>query len=172
MVLGMMGVPWETAPGRRSVHVPVEISEDGHEVQDEDGNNKIPDNDEEDDENGIKFRGGPDRLHISKKAINRYGATPGCPACREITRRGHASGRLGYNQNSTCRQRVFNKMVKDTDYKSFVDKHGNMKTSDVANLVIEEQQRSQAKWARQAITTMENKIETEGKDLGSMLDSL
>ena len=32
MVLGMMGVPWETILGRRSVHIPVEITEEGHEV--------------------------------------------------------------------------------------------------------------------------------------------
>ena len=47
MVLGMVGVPWETTLGQRSKHIPLEISEDGREVQMEDETNRAPDNDNE-----------------------------------------------------------------------------------------------------------------------------
>ena len=86
MVLGMRGVPWETIPGKRSMHIPVEISEDGREVHVEDEGNKILDNDAEGEDAGMKFRGGLDKLHISRKAVNKYGTTPGCPQRDRTTR--------------------------------------------------------------------------------------
>ena len=113
MVLGMKGVPWETILGQKGRHIPVAIIEDGRELCEEDENNKMLDNDQEGDEPGLKLRGGLDRLHISKKAVNRYGTPPGCPACNEIERRGHTAGRIGYNHNETCRRRIFNEMTKE-----------------------------------------------------------
>ena len=112
-ILGMKGAPWEPIPGRRSAHIPVEINDSRHETYVEDKKNRVPDNDDKGEDEMIKLRGGPDKLHISRKAVNRYGLTKGYPACRGIDRRGHALGRLGYNHNQTCRQRIFNEMVKD-----------------------------------------------------------
>ena len=172
MVLGMMGVPWETIPGRRSKHLPVEITEEGHEVIVDDKTNKDPDINDEDEDNGVKLRGGLDRLHISKKVVGKYGATRGCPACREIQRRGQEAGRLGYNHSSACRQRIFNEMTRDPEYKPLVDKHGNMKTSDDKDLVALEQQIGQAKWAKRAINVIEQRMMAEGDNLGSMLNSV
>lgn len=86
-VLNMKGLPWETIPGKVSMHIPVEITDGGQEVQVDEEVNKVPGNDEDGDEATVKLRGGPDKLHISRKAIAKYGTTPGCPACNEITRR-------------------------------------------------------------------------------------
>ena len=100
-----------------------------------DENNRAPDNDNEECEQELNLRGGLDRLHISRKAVSRYGTTPGCPACTEIERRGHASGRLGYNHKETCRQRNLREMTKDPEYKSLVDKHGNRKSNGDDNYI-------------------------------------
>ena len=113
MVLGMEGAPWQPMPGRTGAHISVEIIDDDREAQTEDADDKFPDHDGEGEDVGTKLRGGPDRLHISKKAIAKYGVAPGCSACREIERRGHTAGRLGYNHNQTCRRRVFNEMSKE-----------------------------------------------------------
>ena len=53
LVLGMMGVPWETIFGRRSAHIAVEISEDVDDVKDGNENNRIPDNDDENGEEEV-----------------------------------------------------------------------------------------------------------------------
>ena len=137
LVLGMMGVPWETIPGRKGTHIPVEISDDGQEVPTGSEDNLIPDNDDEGLESGMRFKGGPDKLHISQKAVVKYGTTPGCPACKQMERRGYAPGRLGYNHNETCRQRIFTKMATDPEYRTLVDKHGKMKVSAVSAMVNE-----------------------------------
>ena len=122
VTLGMKGVPWDTILGKKSIHIPVEIDENGEETfDDEDDDNKASDHDEEE---GVKLRGGLDKLHISRKAIGKYGTTLGCPACREIESRGHKQGRLGYHHSETCRKRVFNEMMKDPQYRVLVDKHG------------------------------------------------
>ena len=70
------------------------------------------------------LKSGQDRLHVSRKAIAKFGTTHGCPGCDAIIRRGHIAGRLGYNHSNTCRQRIFNEMTRDPEYKSLVDKHG------------------------------------------------
>ena len=132
--------PMGTTPGQRSKHVPVETSEDGKEVFEEDENNRILDNDHEGEEQQVKLREGPDRFHISQKAVNRYGTTFGCPACRELERRGHTSGRFGYNHNGTCRQRISEEMTKDPEHRSLVDKHGNMRSSEYGDVATVEKQ--------------------------------
>ena len=62
-------------------------------------------------------------LHVSRKAINKYGNTEGCPACNVINRRGHLGGRAGYNHNEICRQRVLQAMREDPEYRRLVYKH-------------------------------------------------
>ena len=172
LVLGMMGVPWETIFGRKSMHIPVETSEDGREVSIEEGNNEIFEVDEADEEISMRFRGGPDKLHISQKAVRNSGTTPGCPACRELERRGHASGRLGYNNSETCRRRIFNRMVQEPEYKTLVDRHGNMKTDGVANVATVEQQRTQSKWIKHTMIVLQHKMKSEGENLGYMLNNV
>ena len=113
----------------------MEINENGQETDMESETNKVPDNDNEGEDAGDKLRGGPDRLHVFRKAVNKYGMTNGCPACRDIERRGHTPGRLGYNHNQICRQRIFNEMTKDPEYRNLVDKHDGMKASASVDVI-------------------------------------
>ena len=92
MVLGMQGVSWEPLFGKKIAHIPVEVNGNGHETDVGDETNKMFDNDDEGEEAGIKLRGGLDKLHTSRKAVNKYGPTKGCPACKEIERRGTTFG--------------------------------------------------------------------------------
>ena len=135
MVLGMQGAPWEPVLGKKIAHIPVEINDNCHEMDVEDEMHKTLDNDDEGEEASIKLRGGLDKLHISRKAVNKYGPTKGCPACREIEKRRAMLGRLGYNRNQKRRQRIFDEMVKHPQYKSLVDKHEKMKASVNVDLI-------------------------------------
>ena len=87
----------------------------------------------------MKFRGGFDKFPTSRKAISKYGMTFGCLACWGIERRGHKQGRWGYQHNETCRQRVFNEMMKDPQYRALVDKHGKMKNIAEATRVTDKE---------------------------------
>ena len=110
MVVQMGGFPWEVVPGKQGILVPVEIREDGDVVDGryEEEVKKIPIDEEADED--VKFKGGQDKLHISRKAIEKYGPTAGCPACTAIERRKHLtnpSGRLGANHNEICRTKNY-----------------------------------------------------------------
>ena len=111
-------------------------------------------------------------MHVSRKAIAKYGLTPGCPGCREIIRRGHKPGRLGFNHNEICKMRIFQEMTKDPQYKTLVDKHGDMKQSGELDVVTEEMQRQQVKWLKQAITKIEQSINVMENNLGGLLNNV
>ena len=120
-VIGMKGTIWEPVPGSDSQHVPVSIDDTGV-AQDED-DDKQPNETIDDEVPGDgphKFN--YDKLHVLQKAIRKYGPSPGCPACGVITRRGPASGRLGYNHSATCRSRVTQMMRDDLGYRNLVQK--------------------------------------------------
>lgn len=95
----MKGSPWEAVPGKPGIPVFVEVKDDGivvegHEDEEESGA-KVDDEDAEE----VRFKGGFDKLHTSRKAIEKYGSIPGCPACIVLERRKHLmnpTGRLGY----------------------------------------------------------------------------
>lgn len=80
----MKGVPWEVVPGKLGIPVPVAIKEGGDVVEGDEPerDQRIPLDDEG--QWVPKFRGGPNRLHVSRKAIERYGPTDGCPACSAL----------------------------------------------------------------------------------------
>ena len=93
-VTEMQGVPWEFVPGRFGQHILVEIGREGQ-VMDEVEENMTPtkediDEDEQEREYAVKAH----NLHISRKAINKYGTIEGWPASRIIERRGHLTGRI------------------------------------------------------------------------------
>lgn len=86
--------------------VPVEIEDNGVVVNGDEQNEEATVPFDEGEGTEPKYRGGPNRLHISRKATERYGSTDGCPACAAIARRGNLSGMLGYNHNDGCKDRI------------------------------------------------------------------
>lgn len=87
----------------------------------------------------MQFRGGTDKFHASRKAIDRYGPTAGCPVCTSIIRKWITIGRVGVHHNDTCRERVANEMKKDSHYRKLMQKHqGNISTVQGQN-TLEEQ---------------------------------
>ena len=99
----MKGVPWNLVPGKDDIRVPVDITEEGAVVCEDDEVPSEKSDDELDEEQKITLRGGPHRLHVSRKAIARYGTTDGCAACTALKRLGHAKGKLNYNHSAECR---------------------------------------------------------------------
>ena len=73
MVNRMKGVPWEVVPGRPGVAIPVEIQDNGDvTIAEDDDVERVKPMDDEDNVE-MKFKGGLDRLHVSRKASERYG---------------------------------------------------------------------------------------------------
>ena len=138
MVTQMRGLPWEPVPGKPGIPVPVGIRDDGTvaDGQDTEEARKVTIDEEEGEE--VKFKGGPDRLHISRKAIERYGPTAGCPACTAIERQKHLRnpiGRFGHNHNETCRERIKDFMRDDPQYRQLLQRHRQSSGSnELANL--------------------------------------
>lgn len=117
-VTQMRGVPWEQVPGKIDRRIPAAIdhSGDGVQAHDDDESHAQPGGIDEE-EPTIQFRGGPDKFHVSRKAIEGYGPTERCPACSSITRRGTTPGRVGTNHNDKCRARVTAAMRNDPHHR-------------------------------------------------------
>lgn len=147
-------------------------NENGQETNVEDETNRLPDNDHEGEDQSDKLRGGPDRLHISRKAVSKYGMTTGCPACKEMEKRGPTRGRLGYNHNQKCRQRIFDEMTKDPEYRNLVDKHDGMKASASVDMIDNNRERYETKCAKRAMQDVIKETRTQGDNLGSLLNSM
>ena len=127
--LKMKGTPWEPVPGKIDRRIPVAIDNQGNGVQpvDDEDLEKEPREGSDDEGQNVEFRGGPDKFHVSRKAIERYGPTEGCPACTIITTRGITTGRVGVHHNNTCRERVVKAMKVDPQYRQLMQKHhGNV----------------------------------------------
>ena len=75
------------------------------------------------DEDEQEYHSKTHSLHISRKAINMYGTTEGCPACSTINKRGHTTGRIGYNHSTVCRQRIGAEMQIEFEYRRLMHKH-------------------------------------------------
>ena len=84
--------------------------------------NTLPEKEDVDEEEQ-EYHNKTHSLHISRKAINKYGTTEGCPACNAINKRGHIPGRIGYNHSTTCRERIKGEMQQDHEYRRFMHKH-------------------------------------------------
>ena len=102
-VLCMKGAPWEPVPGKADRRVPVAIDSRGNGVQPTD-EDEVQEHDPEIGCEGheVQLRGGPDKLHVSKTAIEAYGPTEGCPACNVIKRRGMSPGKIGVHHSNQC----------------------------------------------------------------------
>ena len=84
VILSMRGAPSDPVPGRTDSRIPVSIDERGIELGHDDV--KAPDRDDVQDEMpGFARKAGQDRLHVSRKAISRYGPTDGCAASTAIS---------------------------------------------------------------------------------------
>ena len=94
----------------------------------DDENNKDLDINDEDEDNGVRLRGGLDRLHISKKAVGNYGTIDGCPACEIIKKKGHQPGRLGQHHSQECRERITTAMQDNPVYQQLVEASTNGST--------------------------------------------
>ena len=71
----------------------------------------------------MQFKNGTDKLHVSRKAIEKYGPTEGCPACSSTIRKRITTGRVGVHHNDACRTRVTKEMKKDPQYRQLMHKH-------------------------------------------------
>ena len=66
---------------------------------------------------------------MSKRAIERYGTTEGCPACNIIKKRRITKGRLGVHHNDQCRKRITTEIKDDPQYKLLVQRsQGRLET--------------------------------------------
>ena len=156
------GTPWEPVPGRVDRRIFVAIDHQGNGVQpmdDEDHAQEPQQPHDEMEETPMQFRGGPDKFHVSKRAVERYGPIEGCPACTSITKRGLVSGRVGVNHNDVCRKRITTVMRNDTHYRQLMQKHkmdANVASVDNQNVKLEEQ-RGQLK---QSVHRMKQRMQT------------
>ena len=152
----MVGTPWELVPGKQSQHIPVAISDEGEVISDE-MEQKQParrDGDEEDvDRHTPNVT--PHNMHVSRKAIAKYGQTEGCPACDAIGRREHVPGKLGYNHNDTCRRRIMNEMMDDPEYRRLMQKHVGDVEPEELEMISEEQKQAYISNLKKAIMTIE-----------------
>ena len=137
-VLGMQGAPWQPVPGRHGQHILVEINENGEMLDEEEENETPPREDKNFDEEDLDYQKKTHSLHVSRKAILKYGTTEGCPACNAINRRGHLGGRVGYNHNEICRRRVMQAMLEDLEYRLLVYKHEPHQQAGEIEIIIEE----------------------------------
>ena len=156
MVVHMKGLPWELVPGKRSMHIPVDINDDGIDPEGDRGKDVRPagalDDDVPDD-----VRGGADKFHISRKAIAKYGLTPGCPGCNELARRGQLPGKLLYHHSETCRQRVINHMKEDPEYRRLLHKHGYTMEVSVVEVMDQSQMKEKQKQVLRALDQIQRK---------------
>ena len=115
------------------MHIPVDIEENGEDSEGDSGRAVNPASNL-DDEVPVELRGSTDKLHISRKAITKYGMTTGCAGCDDLARRGYGAGKLIYHHSDTCRNRIVEHMKADPEYRRLLEKHGY--TMELSNLEI------------------------------------
>lgn len=168
---GVKGTPWEPVPGKVDRRIPVAIDEKGNRVQpteEDDDNEEQPQIDDEE-ETTMQFREGPDKFHVSKRAIERYGPTEGCPACTHISQRSFVSCRVGMNHNDMCRKRITSAMKEDPQYRRLMQKHqrdAHVTMVDQLSVKLEEQ----AGNLRKSTQRMKQRIRDTTNNITQQLD--
>ena len=147
----MRGVPWNPVPGKDDIRIPVDITDEGAVVCEDDEVPSEKSDDELEEEQKTALRGGPHRLHVSRKAIAMYGTTDGCAACTALKRLGHAGGKLNYNHSAECRGRMLQHMKADPQYRNLMEKHGIDVEVASLELVSETQREEMQGHVRKAI---------------------
>ena len=122
MILQMRGSPWEPVPGKQNMNIPVDVEDNGGDPE-RDGEIRLTG--ALDDDVPVEARGGPDKLHIFRKAIIRYGSIVGCPGCNDLARRGPGQqAKINYHHSNECRARIIEHMKGDPEYRCLLEKHG------------------------------------------------
>lgn len=93
MVMQMRELPWEPVLGKHGVHIAVDVGDNGGDLEGDHGRDDKP-IEVLDDDVPVETRGGMDKLHVSRKAITKYGMIPGCPGCNALARGGQTRGKL------------------------------------------------------------------------------
>ena len=158
LTLGMRGVPWEPVQGKTGQHIPVEIGADGR-IMDEAEENVLPEKyDDDEGEQELEYSNKTHNLHVSQKAISKYGTTEGCPACNVINKRGHFQGRVGYNHSMACRTRIKAEMQQDPEYRRLMYKHEVQQEAGNIEILTEAQVMEKRHNVMKAIATIEKNI--------------
>ena len=123
------------------------------------------DEDEQEREYAVKAH----NLHISRKAISKYGTTEGCPACRIIERRGHLTGRIGYNHSIACREPVQAAMQTDQEYRRLMHKHEPHHEAGDIELITEAQVKERRLNVEKAIKAIERRTRSDRNNMGRQL---
>ena len=169
LTLSMRGVPWEPVPGRQSQHIPVEIGQDGQTLDEPAENQFLQKEDVGEDEREPEYNNKTHNLHISQKAISKYGTTEGCPACDVISKRGHLQGRIGCNHSAACRTRIKAEMLKDPEYRRLMHKHDiNQQAGDI-EMLTEAQINEKRHNVMRVIATLEENIKRIEENLKEQL---
>ena len=166
MIVEMQGVPWEFAFGRQSQHIPVEISNNGQ-IMDELEENQTPnEEDANEDEQDLEYNVKTHGLHVSRKAINKYGTIEGCPACKIIERRGHVTGRIGYNHSNACREGIKTEMQTDPEYRRLMHKHDPHHEAGHIETFIEAQINERKHSIQKVINVIERRMHIDAGGFG------
>ena len=141
-VLRMRGKPWEPIHGKKDRRIPVAIDLQGNGVQADEDEVEVEATHDHSEDEGVEhqFKSGTDKFHVSRKAIDKYGPTQGCPACTTIVRRGITIGRVGVHHNQTCRERITKAMKQDPQYRQLMQKHQENVSMLQEQTALEEQQ--------------------------------
>ena len=131
----MRGTTWERVPGVEGQHVPVDIDESGIVRREEDEDFHYEPIDDEEPAN-VQPKTTYDRLHISRKAVLKYGFIEGCPACKPIAKQNITTGRVGQHHSSACRARIIEMMKEDPEYQRLVRKHEKQQGDDKVAAVL------------------------------------
>ena len=170
MVVNMAGVPWQPIPTKTGQHIPVEVNENGDVPDEHQEIEEPPKARAEADEEELEYYRRAHNLHISQKAINKYGATEGCPACSVINRRGHMSGgRLGYNHNTACRTRILEEMRSDPEYRRLMYKREPHQEAGELEILTEEQVAERRHNVQRAINVIEQRYKGKHTGMGQQL---
>ena len=106
LILQMRGSPWEPVLGKQNMNIPVDVEDDGEDPEGDHGCEVRPTGTLDDDV-PVETRGSLDKLHISRKAIIRYGPIIGCPGCNGLARRGpKQQGKINHHHSDECRTRI------------------------------------------------------------------
>ena len=143
-------------------HVPVDIDNNGL-IQDDDNDHQPTEIIDDEAEQNVQPRINYDKIHVSRKAVQKYGPIEGSPACKAIVKHGHMTGRIGYNHSGTCRARILESMKSDPEYRNLVQKHDRQREETDIEMITTEQMEETRGHVRKAMHQEEQKVEREGK---------
>ena len=152
----MRGLPWEPMPGKHSMHIPVDVDDNGDDPEGDRGREFRP-IEALDDDVPVELRGSTDKFHTSRKAITKYGMTAGCPGCGELARRGARPGKITYHHSDECRRRVIDHMKGDPEYRRLMERHGLAIGMIQSEAITQEQARENKHEVEKAIAEIEKK---------------